>query len=84
MLFFDNEYGNCREISSLGVTVAFSPDGVTGDVGPRRSRPSLRKYRERLLRLGLIMQSSRTWCFLFPLDVARGQTRGRSSSAAAR
>ena len=32
MLFFDNEYGNCREISSLGVTVAFSPDGVTGDV----------------------------------------------------
>ena len=32
MLFFDNEYGNCREISSLGVTVAFSPEGVTGDV----------------------------------------------------
>ena len=32
MMFFDNEYGNCREISSLGVTVAFSPDGVTGDV----------------------------------------------------
>ena len=32
MLFFDNEYGNCREISQLGVTVAFSPDGVTGDV----------------------------------------------------
>lgn len=32
MLFFDNEYGNCRGISSLGVTVAFSPDGVTGDV----------------------------------------------------
>ena len=32
MLFFDNEYGNCREISSLGVTVAFSLDGVTGDV----------------------------------------------------
>ena len=32
MLFFDNEYGNCREISQLGVTVAFSPDGVTSDV----------------------------------------------------
>jgi magnesium-dependent phosphatase 1 len=32
ILFFDNEYGNCREISSLGVTVAFSPEGVTGDV----------------------------------------------------
>ena len=32
ILFFDNEYGNCREISQLGVTVAFSPDGVTGDV----------------------------------------------------
>ncbi len=32
MLFFDNEYGNCREIASLGVTVAFSPEGVTGDV----------------------------------------------------
>ena len=25
-------YGNCREISDLGVTVAFSPDGVTADV----------------------------------------------------
>ena len=32
ILFFDNEYGNCREISQLGVTVAFSPEGVTGDV----------------------------------------------------
>lgn len=32
MLFFDNEYGNCQEISSLGVTVCFSPDGVTGEL----------------------------------------------------
>mmetsp|Transcript_29903 Transcript_29903/g.45872 ORF Transcript_29903/g.45872 Transcript_29903/m.45872 type:complete len:288 (+) Transcript_29903:82-945(+) len=29
MLFFDNESGNCREVAKLGVTVAYTPDGVT-------------------------------------------------------
>ena len=29
MLFLDNEYGNCRDVSSIGVTVAYTPDGVT-------------------------------------------------------
>ena len=29
MLFFDNERGNCRDVSSIGVSVAFVPDGVT-------------------------------------------------------
>jgi magnesium-dependent phosphatase 1 len=29
MLFFDNEIGNCRDVSEMGVTVAYCPDGVT-------------------------------------------------------
>ena len=29
MLFFDNERGNCRDVASIGVTVAYVPDGVT-------------------------------------------------------
>jgi magnesium-dependent phosphatase 1 len=28
MLFFDNEFGNCKDVSSLGVTVAYCPKGV--------------------------------------------------------
>lgn len=28
MVFFDNEQWNCREISKLGVTVGYSPNGV--------------------------------------------------------
>lgn len=31
MLFFDNEYGNIRSVSSLGVKCIFCPDGVTAD-----------------------------------------------------
>ena len=31
MLFLDNEYGNCQDVSSIGVTVAYTPDGVTRD-----------------------------------------------------
>jgi magnesium-dependent phosphatase 1 len=29
ILFFDNELGNCRQVATLGVTVAYCPDGVT-------------------------------------------------------
>ena len=29
MLFFDNEYGNCQDVSSIGVSVCYCPDGVT-------------------------------------------------------
>lgn len=29
MLFFDNEAGNCRSVSKLGVSVCYCPDGVT-------------------------------------------------------
>lgn len=29
MVFFDNEYGNCEQIASLGVSVVYCPDGVT-------------------------------------------------------
>jgi len=29
MLFFDNELGNCNDVASIGVTVAYVPDGVT-------------------------------------------------------
>lgn len=29
MLFFDNEFGNCDKIASLGVSVVYCPDGVT-------------------------------------------------------
>lgn len=32
MVFFDNESGNCREISSLGVTVGYAPGGVDRDL----------------------------------------------------
>ena len=31
MLFFDNEYGNCQDVASIGVSVAYVPDGVTAD-----------------------------------------------------
>ena len=29
MIFFDNEYGNCRTVAGIGVTVLYTPDGVT-------------------------------------------------------
>ena len=29
ILFLDNEYGNCQDVSSIGVMVAYTPDGVT-------------------------------------------------------
>lgn len=32
ILFFDNESGNCREVATLGVTVAYTPDGVTKEI----------------------------------------------------
>lgn len=32
MLFFDNEFGNCEEVASLGVSVAYCPRGVTRKV----------------------------------------------------
>ena len=31
MIFFDNEMGNCHDVSAIGVTVAYVPDGVTAD-----------------------------------------------------
>lgn len=32
MVFFDNEYYNCGQIAKMGVTVAYSPHGVTEEV----------------------------------------------------
>lgn len=32
MLFFDNEFGNCDKVASLGVSVVYCPDGVTREV----------------------------------------------------
>ena len=32
MVFFDNEFGNCQEVASLGVSVVYCPDGVTMDL----------------------------------------------------
>ena len=29
MIFFDNQYGNCQTVAKLGVTVVYTPDGVT-------------------------------------------------------
>ena len=29
MIFFDNQYDNCHTVSKLGVTVVYTPDGVT-------------------------------------------------------
>ena len=29
MIFFDNQSDNCRDVSELGVTVAYTPSGVT-------------------------------------------------------
>ena len=31
ILFFDNERPNCLDVSDLGVSVAYVPDGVTGE-----------------------------------------------------
>jgi magnesium-dependent phosphatase 1 len=32
MVFFDNEFGNCERVASLGVTVVYCPDGVTSEL----------------------------------------------------
>ena len=29
ILFLDNEWGNCSDVSSIGVNVVYTPDGVT-------------------------------------------------------
>ena len=29
MMFFDNEWGNCQTVAKLGVTVVYTPKGVT-------------------------------------------------------
>ena len=35
MLFFDNEWGNIADVSSIGVSCAYVPDGVTQDAWER-------------------------------------------------
>ena len=79
--FFDNEYGNCREISS-GVTVAFSPDGVTGDVWAEAVAAFPSAIVNDYWRV--VGVHARSVCFLFPLHLARGQTAGDHPAAAAR
>ena len=32
MIFFDNQSDNCRDVADIGVTVAYTPDGVTRKV----------------------------------------------------
>eukprot|EP00593_Proboscia_inermis_P015226 CAMPEP_0171314312 /NCGR_PEP_ID=MMETSP0816-20121228/50224_1 /TAXON_ID=420281 /ORGANISM="Proboscia inermis, Strain CCAP1064/1" /LENGTH=158 /DNA_ID=CAMNT_0011803055 /DNA_START=245 /DNA_END=721 /DNA_ORIENTATION=+ len=32
MLFLDNEMGNCQSVASIGVTVAYTPKGVTAQI----------------------------------------------------
>lgn len=32
MIFFDDQYGNCRDVAELGVTVAYTPNGVTRQI----------------------------------------------------
>ena len=32
MIFFDNQIDNCREVAAIGVTVAYTPDGVTRSI----------------------------------------------------
>mmetsp|Transcript_9254 Transcript_9254/g.22994 ORF Transcript_9254/g.22994 Transcript_9254/m.22994 type:complete len:254 (-) Transcript_9254:98-859(-) len=32
MVFFDNEYGNCQQVASLGVSVVYCPNGVTREL----------------------------------------------------
>ena len=32
MIFFDNEFGNCEKVASLGVSVVYCPNGVTRDL----------------------------------------------------
>ena len=29
MIFFDNQYGNCQDVAKAGVTVVYTPEGVT-------------------------------------------------------
>ncbi len=29
MVFFDDQYGNCRDVASIGVTAVYTPDGLT-------------------------------------------------------
>ena len=29
MIFFDNQYGNCQDVAGVGVTVVYTPEGVT-------------------------------------------------------
>ena len=29
MIFFDNQIDNCRDVSKIGVTVSYTPHGVT-------------------------------------------------------
>ena len=29
MIFFDNQMNNCNTVSSIGVTVVYTPEGVT-------------------------------------------------------
>ena len=31
MMFLDNESGNCRAVAKLGVTVVYTPNGVTAE-----------------------------------------------------
>jgi len=44
MVFFDNEYGNCEKVASLGVSVVYCPKGVTRELwekGVREEFPSI-------------------------------------------
>ncbi len=44
MIFFDNQTNNCHTVAGIGVTVVYTPDGVTRaafQVGGRRSQSCL-------------------------------------------
>jgi len=40
MIFFDNEYGNCQTVAGVGVTVMYTPEGMTNEL----FQEALRKY----------------------------------------
>ena len=51
ILFFDNEYGNCESVAALGVTVAYSPNGVTKEIWNLATREGFPQSDGKILQL---------------------------------
>ena len=60
MIFFDNQTNNCHTVAGVGVTVVYTPDGVTRKLFQVSYKPLQRNVRWLLVEFLLYIHTYRT------------------------